>query len=62
MKGLRHIQIHKNAIREAIAANIIQVKHIAGSVNLADLFTKEDKDAQQFISLRDQLMEPLPTI
>ena len=44
-KGLRHIQIRKNAIREVIAANIIQVNHIAGTVNLANLFTKEDKDA-----------------
>ena len=40
-KGLRHIQIRENAIREAVQNKFVNVQHIAGAVNLADLFTKE---------------------
>ena len=42
-KGLRHITIRENAIREAMQQNIVNVKHIAGNVNLANIFTKEIK-------------------
>ncbi len=55
-KGLRHIQIRENAIRESIATNFINVKHIEGRVNLADIFTKEDKDADHFIEIRDFIL------
>ena len=55
-KGLRHIQIRENAVRESVLAELIQVLHINGKVNLADIFTKEDKDAQHFMSIRDQIM------
>jgi hypothetical protein len=57
-KGLRHIQIRENAVRESCVSNFIEVKHISG--NLSDLFTKEDKDVQHFISIRDLiLLDPL---
>ena len=52
-KGLRHIQIRENAIRESIISGFIEVKHIAGKVNLADVFTKEDKDSTHFQNIRD---------
>ena len=55
-KGLRHIQIRENAIREAVQRKFVNVLHIAGAVNLADLFTKEQKDPQHFITLRDIIM------
>ena len=55
-KGLRHIQIRENAIREAILSKHIDVKHVAGKVNLADLFTKEQKDPAHFILIRDIIM------
>ena len=55
-KGLRHVQIHENAVRESVLSEFIQVLHIEGKVNLADMFTKEDKDAKHFISIRDQMM------
>ncbi len=58
-KGLRHIQIRENAIREAIASDFISVQHIEGKVNLADLFTKEDRDAEHFINVRNQIMTSL---
>jgi hypothetical protein len=52
-KGLRHIQIRENAIRENVENKFIQVKHVEGKRNLSDLFTKEDKDAAHFIHIRD---------
>ena len=59
-KGLRHIQIRENAVRESCESGFIVVEHISGKLNLSDLFTKEDKDVQHFISLRDYiLMDPL---
>ena len=58
-KGLRHYQIRENAVRESVVSKIIQVLHIAGKVNLADLFTKEDKDARHFLTIRDLLVQPL---
>ncbi len=52
-KGLRHIQIRENAVRESVQRNFIQVKHIEGKTNLSDMFTKEDKDPAHFIKIRD---------
>jgi hypothetical protein len=52
-KGLRHIQIRENAIRESVENKFIQVKHVEGKRNLSDLFTKEDKDAAHFIHIQD---------
>jgi deoxyuridine 5'-triphosphate nucleotidohydrolase len=55
-KGLRHIQMRENAIREAVASDFISVRHIEGKVNLADMFTKEDRDTEHFIQVRDLIM------
>ena len=55
-KGLCHIQIRDNAIREAVQNKFVSVQHIAGAVNLADLFTKEQKDPQHFMLLRNIIM------
>ena len=55
-KGLRHIQMRENAIRESILNEFADVKHVEGKVNLADLFTKEDKDPAHFISIRNMIM------
>ena len=59
-KGLRHIQIRENAVREAVASNFISVQHIAGKVNLADIFTKEDRDVEHFIEIRDLMLADSP--
>ena len=59
-KGLRHIQIRENAVRESIQNKTIGVHHIAGSINISDLFTKEDKYTKHFISLRDVIMSDRP--
>ena len=60
-KGLRHIQIKENATRECIQNNTITISHIEGKVNPSDLFTKEDKDPQHFISIRNLLLYNIPT-
>ena len=58
--GLRYLQIRENAVREN--AHIIEVQHIGGKINPADIFTKEDKDQSHFIKLRDTVVEdPSPS-
>jgi len=55
-KGLRHIQMKENRVRENIEKHFITVKHIEGKLNLADIFTKEIKDTNHFVTLRDRFM------
>jgi isoleucyl-tRNA synthetase len=57
-KGLRHIQMCENRVRENIASKFISVCHIEGKINLADIFTKEMKDTSHFVELRDLFMCP----
>lgn len=57
-KGLRHVQIRENAVRESVQNNFAEILHVAGKVNLSDLFTKEDKDDTHFVQLRDLLLSP----
>ena len=56
-KGLRHIQIRENTVREAVQRGDVEVLHIKGAINLADMFTKEDKDPNHFILIRDTIMD-----
>ena len=61
-KGLRHIQIRENAIRESVLNQFIDVRHCEGKRNLSDMFTKEDRDAAHFIEIRDYIMcDSIPT-
>jgi len=55
-KGLRYIQIRENAVREQVQAGTVEVEHIAGKHNPADICTKEDKDAPHYIEMRDCLV------
>jgi hypothetical protein len=55
-KGLRHIQMKENHVRENIANNFVTIQHIDGKINLADLFTKEVKNTGHFVELRDLIM------
>ena len=59
-KGLRHVQIRENAIREAIQLGIIKVRHIAGTINISDLFTKEDKDVSHYQTITGYILEEQP--
>jgi deoxyuridine 5''-triphosphate nucleotidohydrolase (dut) len=60
-KGLRHIQMRENAVREQVQLGLITVSHIGGKHNLADPFTKEEKDAEHFTTCRDLLVTKYPT-
>eukprot|EP00957_Ditylum_brightwellii_P191674 14592313-Ditylum_brightwellii.AAC.1 len=55
IKGMHHFTIRENAIFDAIQNNIFHVQHIAGDVNLADMFTEEHKDISHFLTICNQL-------
>ena len=55
-KGLRHVQIRENAVREGVMMGLFKVSHIEGKNNPADIFTKEDKDTAHFVSIRNGIM------
>jgi len=55
-KGLQHIQMRENLVRENVENQFVSVEHIGGKVNLADLFTKEMRDTTHFITLRNLMM------
>jgi len=59
-KGLRHIQMRENAVRENVQLGFITVEHIGGKQNLADAFTKEEKDNKHFLTCRDLLVSTPP--
>jgi len=61
-KGLRHIQMKENRIRENIHSNFISVAHVDGKANIADIFTKEMKDVAHFVELRNLFMLPRPKL
>ena len=44
-------------MREAVQRGDVEVLHIRGAINLAGMFTKEDKDTQKFILIRDTIMD-----
>jgi len=56
-KGLRHIQMRENLVRENVENQFVSIQHIGGKLNLADLFTKEMKDTTHFVELRDLMMK-----
>jgi hypothetical protein len=57
-KGLRHIQMRENKVRENVANHFVSIQHVNGKTNLADIFTKEMKDTGHFMELRDLIMSP----
>jgi hypothetical protein len=58
MKGLRHIQMKENRIRENVQNSFVQICHVDGKTNLADIFTKEMRDTSHFVELRDLMLHP----
>ena len=55
-KGLRHIQMRENFVRENVIKQFVTIDHVGGKVNMADLFTKEMRDTGHFVELRDLMM------
>jgi hypothetical protein len=58
-KAARHIELRENSVREWVRDNTIEVQHVAGRVNPADIFTKEMRDGAHFRRLRDSFMSRL---
>jgi hypothetical protein len=50
-KGLRHIQMRENMVREQNGNKFVSIQHIGGKVNIADIFTKEMRDTSHFVAL-----------
>jgi hypothetical protein len=57
-KGLCHIQMKENRVQENILSHFVNICHVNGKVNLADVFTKEMKDTSHFVELQDLMMCP----
>jgi hypothetical protein len=55
-KGLRHIQTRENRVRENVTSKFVNILHVNGKHNIADIFTKEMKDVSHFVELRDLFM------
>ena len=53
IKCIRHITIHEHATIESVQDNTFSIHHIDRNINLADIFTKEFKKMNQFLSMRD---------
>jgi hypothetical protein len=57
-KGMRHLNIRENAVRQAQLLQEVSIGHISGKHNPADIFTKEFKSDCTFHSLHDLLLSP----
>jgi hypothetical protein len=55
----RHIELCKNSVCKWVQDNILNVKHVSGKLNPADIFTKEIRDGAHFRQLRDSFMSRL---
>jgi hypothetical protein len=61
-KGMCHLNIRENAVREAQLMQEVFISHISGTCNPADIFTKEFKSDCTFGSLLDLLLSPASSI
>jgi hypothetical protein len=55
-KKIRHMELQENAVREWVHDGILNIPHIKGRINPADIFTKEMRDGAHFRQLRDSFM------
>jgi hypothetical protein len=47
-KAACHIELRENSVREWVQNKTINVQHISGKINPADIFTKEMRDGAHF--------------
>jgi hypothetical protein len=59
-KRLRHMNMKEVAIRDAIAHGEVAIHHLPGKFNPSDILTKEDRDQQHFVALREVLVPSFP--
>ena len=57
-RTIRHIQLRDYAVRENVQNKKNIVEHIFGSENIADIFTKEDKEKSHFERMRNKILFP----
>jgi hypothetical protein len=57
-KKLRHINLRELSVRLYQQNGDVDIRHIEGKKNIADLFTKEIKDAQHFHSMAFTITNP----
>jgi hypothetical protein len=55
---LQHLNIREVAVRDAQKAGIVNIRHVPGHSNVADIFTKEHKSDAMFYELAFQLVRP----
>ncbi len=55
-KAARHIELHENSIQEWVQDKTLNVVHVAGKINPADIFTKKMKGGAHFCHLRESFM------
>jgi hypothetical protein len=58
-KQIRHMEMWENAMREWVQDSYLQILHVPGRINPADIFAKEMRDGAHFRCLRDSFMCPL---
>lgn len=57
-KGMKHLNLRKNFVHKSVVLKDIVISHVAGDMNVADLFTKELKDGFHFQAMHDSFMWP----
>ena len=57
-KGLRHITLRKNAVKEYIIDKTVDVKHFEGDIMLLIFSPKNIKTLHHYLILRDTLLSP----
>jgi hypothetical protein len=58
-KAARHIELRVNSYREWVQDKTLQVEHVSGKINPADIFTEEMRDGAHFRCVRDSFMSHL---
>ena len=55
-KKIQHTELSKNSVREWVENKTLNILHVSGCVNPADIFTKEMRDGAHFRRLWDSFM------
>ena len=55
-KKIQHMELQENLVWEWVQEKVLNVLHVKGRVNPADIFTKEMRDGANFRRLRDSFM------
>jgi hypothetical protein len=58
-KAAHHIELQENSDQEWVQSKVLLVKHFAGKINPADIFTKEMRNGSHFHHLWDSFMSRL---